>query len=59
MKGDVKNKLRLTWLLNHFLGSQPRSAWSYRVAPHLPCLVKVTLPVSMCSTKLCHGLTGG
>ena len=23
MKGDVKSKQRLTWLLNHFLGSQP------------------------------------
>jgi len=23
MKGDVKSKLHLTWLLNHFLGSQP------------------------------------
>jgi len=40
MKGDVKNKLHLTWLLNHFFGSQPRSAWSYRVALDLPYLLK-------------------
>ena len=52
MKGDVKNKLHLTWLLNHFLGSQPRSVWSYRVASHLPCPFKPCLPVSIRSSKL-------
>jgi hypothetical protein len=36
MKGDVKNKLHLTWLLTQILGSQPRSIWSYRVASHPP-----------------------